>query len=95
MKQSEFIQECIIETLALDHESYEILISCVKEACFDNFIEYDEKLFNKQLLELIHDGYIESCLYDTKLKKLINSTFDQAKVKEYWFCLTTNVGELK
>lgn len=89
MEQLKFIKECIIETLTLDHESYDLLRANVQEACEDNFIDYDTQLFNALLFEFINNGKVRSCLYDSRLRKLINSNFDTVKVKEYWFTLNT------
>jgi len=87
MNQEQFIRECILENLELDHEEYEMLESGVKEACGDNQIEYTDEVFRKQLKSLLDNGDIMACFYDHESKKLSPAEYDPDSAKEYLFCI--------
>ena len=88
MIDRQFIQDCIVETLTLDHENLETLVESVMQACIDNSIQYDSEALLIELKKLIKFGKIEPLLYDPKVKNLIAIDFHQDMMDHYWYRLT-------
>jgi len=80
-----FIQESILELLRLDHESYDLLFSEVRDICEQYSVSLDEMDFKDQLFCLINDKKVKACLYDDEAHDLVSQEFDLSKFKEYWF----------
>ena len=87
MEQKIFIKESILESLALDHENYDNLLSSAQEACQDNKVNFDINLFRDIVVELVTTGQVEACLYSKDSKNLEPQTFDGVRIKDYWFQL--------
>ena len=87
MTNSGFIHDCILEALELDHESLELLMESVKEACIDNSIQYDDEILLGELTRLVESGKVEPSLYDPKIKNLIATDFKKGLMNQYWYRL--------
>lgn len=87
MEQKTFIKESIVESLSLDHENYENLLSSAQDACQDNKVNFDINLFRDIVVELVNTGQVIACQYSKDSKNLEPQTFDGNRIENYWFQL--------
>lgn len=87
-----FIRESILESLGLDHESYDLLIGEVKDVCEDYSVSFDELVFKEELYRLVNEKQVLPCLYSVEQHELVPEELDKGKLRDYWFCRSSVVS---